>query len=272
MAFSLDTYKARVARVRFDDLDFGSFRRDRLDPAALRCIRYMHDVEFHTICYLRDLLLTPAHSDPEVTGFLSMWVYEELWHGEALGAVLAAHDEPHGEQRVARLRTHLGWRDRLRPLVMTAGGWAVGDDMVAVQMAWGALNEATTQAGYSVLSRRAGHPVLSELLSRIMRQEGLHLDFYTTQAKARLAASARARRVVRQALRHLWRPVGSGVMPAEETDFIVQYVLGGEAGAKEAARLDRRIDRLPGLSGLELVSRTASARSAGRRSFTKAAA
>ena len=27
-------------------------------------IEYMHDVELHTICYLRDLLVTPAHNDP----------------------------------------------------------------------------------------------------------------------------------------------------------------------------------------------------------------
>ncbi len=46
----------------------------------------MHDVEHHTVCYLRDLLLTPAHQDPEITSFLSCWVFEEMWHGEAIGA------------------------------------------------------------------------------------------------------------------------------------------------------------------------------------------
>ena len=56
----------------------------------------MHDVELHTICYLRDLLVTPAHNDPDVTTFLSCWAYEELWHGEALGDVLAAHGRPSG--------------------------------------------------------------------------------------------------------------------------------------------------------------------------------
>ncbi len=60
----------------------------------------MHDVELHTICYLRDLLVTPAHNDPDVTTFLSCWAYEELWHGEALGDVLAAHGRPSGAQRV----------------------------------------------------------------------------------------------------------------------------------------------------------------------------
>ncbi len=40
----------------------------------------MCDVESHTVCYLRDLLVTPSHADPEVTTFLTMWNYEEYWH------------------------------------------------------------------------------------------------------------------------------------------------------------------------------------------------
>ena len=35
----------------------------------------------------------PAHRDPEVTAFLACWVFEELWHGDAIAAVLEAHGE-----------------------------------------------------------------------------------------------------------------------------------------------------------------------------------
>jgi hypothetical protein len=91
-------------RLRWDDLDLDSFKSQPLDRLALRCIKYMHDVEFHTVCYLRDLLLTPAHSDARVTAFLNMWTYQEYWHGEALAAVLAAHGEAHGEERVRAVR------------------------------------------------------------------------------------------------------------------------------------------------------------------------
>ena len=38
----------------------------------------MHDVEHHTTCYLRDLLVTSAHEDPAITSFLAMWAIEEL--------------------------------------------------------------------------------------------------------------------------------------------------------------------------------------------------
>ena len=39
---------------------------------------------------LRDVLATRAASDPQVPAFLSCWVYEELWHGEAISEFLRA--------------------------------------------------------------------------------------------------------------------------------------------------------------------------------------
>ena len=59
---------------------------------------YMHDIECHTICYLRDLLVTSAHRDPEITTFLTFWSFEEYWHGEAIATVLRAHGEPPGRR------------------------------------------------------------------------------------------------------------------------------------------------------------------------------
>ena len=70
----------------------------------------------------------------------------------------------------------------------------------------------------------------------------------------RLADSPAAQRVVRWALRKLWRPVGSGIMPAAETDFVIRHLYGGPEGAPFVERIDRRIDGLPGQSGLQLVS------------------
>jgi hypothetical protein len=256
MQFDIETYKRRTDRLRWDDLDLSRFSTDRLEAPALRCLRFMHDVEYHTVCYLRDLLVGPGHADAEITSFLSIWVFEEFWHGEALAAVLDAHGETAGQPRVAAMRHRLGWTERLRPLTMMAGSALAGPDFVALHMAWGAINEWTTQAGYAQLARRAAHPILTELLQRIMRQEGRHIDFYATQAQDRLAASPRARRLARFALRRFWSPVGSGVMPAAETRHIAQYLMSGDDGLAAARRIDRRVDRLPGLAGLSLLDRS----------------
>ena len=204
----------------------------------------MHDVEHHTVCYLRDLLLTPAHQDPAITSFLSCWVFEEMWHGEAIGQVLEAHGEEAGAPRIAALRH--GRRRR-----QAAGTLST----IALHMTWGAINEWTTQAGYSRLAEAAGHPTLRELLRRIMKQEGGHIDFYASEATRRLGDNPKAQKMTRFALSHWWRPVGSGVMPKREVGFLVNYLFDGNKGADVLERIDRRVDRLPGQSDLHLLTR-----------------
>jgi hypothetical protein len=255
MRTTIDSYKTRAGRLDTSDIDFGSFMDRPLSPEGLRCLRYMHDIEHHTVCYLRDLLLTPAHRDPDVTAFLSCWSYEELWHGEAIACVLEAHGEEAGAPRIARLRSRRPKRDLLALVAKLGLSTTAGDAFVALHMTWGAVNEWTTQAGYARLASLEGHPVLSELLKRIMKQEGRHVDFYASEAARRLTGKPRYQRLTRLALRHLWRPVGSGVMPRSEVAFLVQHLFDGEEGRSMAARIDRRIDALPGQEGLDLLGR-----------------
>ena len=244
----------RSARLVVDDLDLGQFGTMPLGAEELRCLRYMHDVEGHTMCYLRDVLATKAHRDPEVTAFLACWGYEELWHGEAIAEVLRAHGETAGSSRIEEVRRRLPKTDSLRPFLFSVASGFV--NMTALQMTWGAINEWTTQAGYSRLAQKAQHPVLSELLRRIMRQEGRHIDFYSAEARNRLSSSKVARRLTRSALKQWWKPVGSGVMPPGEVRFLVSHLFGDEAGIDVARRIDRQVDRLPGLEGLRLVETT----------------
>lgn len=42
-------------------------------------------------------------------------------------------------------------------------------------------------------------------------------------------------------------------MPPEETRHLVTTLFGDEEGSSMAARIDRRVDRLPGLTGLGLL-------------------
>jgi hypothetical protein len=256
------SFKHRSGRIETGDLDLAAFGAVSLSPAGLRCLRYMHDVEYHTICYLRDLLVTPAHRDPDITAFLTMWSYEEYWHGEAIADVLAAHGEQVGPARVAALRHRLPWWDRLGPLFEGVVSGVAGERFVALHMAWGAINEWTTQAAYDRLARSEQHPVLTELLGRVMRQEGRHVAFYASQAERRLGASRAARRLTRAVLGAFWRPVGAGVIPESEVGFLARHLFGDPAGFEAARRIDRRIDRLPGLAGLGMVERAVLQRTA----------
>ncbi|MGH9135834.1 MAG: ferritin-like domain-containing protein, partial [Acidimicrobiales bacterium] len=157
--------------------------------------------------------------------------------------------------RVTRMRHRLGRRLALSPLLWM-GVSATTRHFLAIHMTVGVVNEWTTQAGYARLAARAGHPVLSDLLGRIMRQEGRHIDFYLTKAREHLDDSAGAQRATRFVMRHLWRPVGASVMPPGEIAHVVRHLFTDGDGRAAAERIDRRIDRLPGLGGLGLMART----------------
>jgi len=246
-ATDIDSYTGRSRALDLRGIAWDDVPRHPLSAEARRTLRYMQDIETHTIVYLRTLLSTRAMDDPEVATFLACWFYEETFHGRALARFLAAAGEP----VVARARSRMTvpqWAEA-RVTAVVARAWR---DFVGVHMTWGAINELTTLVGYQRLAARAGHPVLSELLARIVRDESRHFAFYYAQA-ARWLARPGAARVARFLVDHFWAPVGSGVQPAEETRFLAHSLLGDADGREAARRVDERIRGLPGFAGAPLL-------------------
>ena len=246
--FDLEGYVARSRALDLSGIDWDDVRRHPLAPGTVRTLRYMQDIESHTIVYLRTLLSTRAIDDPEVATFLACWLYEETFHGRALARFLEAA----GHNTVVRLRSRapLAARVEATATALVARAW---NDFVAVHMTWGAINELTTLTGYQRLSDVAGHPVLSELLARIMKDESRHFFFYHRQAQRRLARSRGAARVTRFLVDRFWAPVGSGVQPAAETRFLAGYLFAGAEGRAAARRVDDTIRRLPGFEDAALL-------------------
>ena len=247
----IEKFQEQGGRLKTDDIDFETFRSNPLDEHVLRCIGYMHDIEYQTVLYTRELLLMPAWKDPQFTAFLTLWNYEEYWHGQALGRVLAMHDRPAHDPRLTAMRS---WNHRtlaFSPLVF----WSLGHFVrrfPAVHMTWGSINEWTANAAYNRLAKIADHPTLTELLGRIMRQEGRHAGYYASAARD-LLEDRKAQRVTKWFLRHEWAPVGSGDVPRIETSFATAYLFGSGEGTELIDRVEERIDALPGLNGLNLV-------------------
>jgi rubrerythrin len=237
--------------------------------AEARTLAYMMDIESHTVIFLRDLLATRAAFDPEVTAFLSCWAYEELWHGEAFSRFLGEAGYqlgPDGERvwgdapypsRSARntwIRRKVGAKGYLSH-VATMLATAAFKDFVALHMTWGMANELSTLQGYHRVIAKTEHPVLIEMLQRIIKDERRHFAFYRSQARRRLATSRQARTITRWAMEHLWAPVGTGVRPQEETDFAVNYMFGDADGAAFAAEMDATMQELPGFEDTRLFRR-----------------
>jgi hypothetical protein len=246
-AIDIEGYVARSRALDLSGIEWDDVPRHPLPAGAVRTLRYMQDIETHTIVYLRTLLSTRAMDDPEVATFFACWFYEETFHGRALARFLAAAGYEVTPRPRSRL-TFMQWLDA-RSTGMVARAWP---DFVGVHMTWGAINELTTLVGYQRLSALAGHPVLSELLARIIRDESRHFWFYFHQAE-RWLARPRTARIARFLVDRFWAPVGSGVQPARETRFLGEYLLAGEDGRRAARTVDQTIRRLPGFAGVRLI-------------------
>jgi len=255
--------------VDLSDLDWGDIPRHHLSDGDVMSMHYMMDIETHTVIYLRDLLATRAANDPQITAFLSCWVYEELWHGEAFSDFLRAYGievpaepklpdgstpMPTRTKRTQRFREQLGIGHQLS-LLPTMMGSMVFRDFIGLHMTWGAINELTTLTGYHALIRRSSHPVLHQMLRKVIQDERRHFAFYRAQGKARLGRAPRpARRLVRWVFENFWTPVGAGVKSEEEVDALGLYLFGYDQKGREMLReIDATISDIPGLEGLGLL-------------------
>lgn len=267
--FDLDRYLRASGRVDLTGVAWDRISDHELSPAEARCLAYMMDIESHTVVFLRDLLATRAVYEPDVTAFLSCWVYEELWHGEAFSrflgeagyvlgpdreAVSAASAYPTKAGRNAWIRRSIGKGSTTSHLATMLAS-ALTPDFVAVHMTWGAVNELSTLTAYEALIRQTQHPVLIELLRRIIKDERRHFAFYRSQARMRLARSRTARRMTRFAMERLWAPVGTGVRPQTETDFVIVALFGAAEQRDQMRALDETIRELPGFEDSRLMER-----------------
>jgi rubrerythrin len=268
--FDLDRYLRASKKVDLTGVAWDKIADHPVPVEHARCLAYMMDIESHTVIFLRDLLATRAAFEPDITAFLSCWVYEELWHGEAFSRFLGEAGfslPPDGERvwadapypsRVARntwIRRKMGSKGYFAH-IGTLVGSAFSVEFPALHMTWGAVNEYATLNGYHRLIAKTEHPVLIDLLERIIKDERRHYAFYRGQAELRLQRSKAARRITRWGMENVWAPVGTGVRPQSETDFVVAYLFGDSVGLEAARLMDEKINSLPGLEGIDLYRKS----------------
>lgn len=255
MSFSIDRYKEESRKLDPTGIDWEGVARHPLSKGDLFCLHYMMDIENHVSLYLSHLLVTRACMDPVLTAFLACWNYEELWHGENLGRLLNEYGiEFDSDDRIARIRAGLGVQNSLSIMTTMAGSWLL-KDFSAIYLSIGAINELSTLTGYGALIRKSRHPVLKDLLSRIIKDERRHFAFYYNSAKEWLLGNRFAQRVDRAVLDRVWVPVGQGVKKQEEVDALALYLFDDEEGEADLDKIDEKIRRLPGLEGIELMSK-----------------
>lgn len=255
MSFSIERYKEESKKLDTTGIAWEEVTARPLSRGDLFCLHYMMDIENHVSLYLSHLLVTRACMDPILTAFLACWNYEELWHGENIGKFLNLYGiEFDTQDRIANVRANLGFQNSLSILSTMAGSWLL-KDFSAVYLSIGAINELSTLTGYGALIRKSGHPVLNDLLGRIIKDERRHFAFYFNSAKEWLTDNEKAQRVDRWMLDRVWVPVGQGVKKQEEVDALAMYLFDDEQGEEDLLELDAKIGKLPGLGGIKLMSK-----------------
>ena len=103
----------------------------------------------------------------------------------------------------------------------------------------------------------ANHPVLTEILTAIMREESAHTRFYANVARIELGHSKFAQRAARFIVNKFWTPVGQGAKPKRQTDYTIGTLFNGREGFEWVERnISQKIQSLPGFAGLTKITDT----------------
>ena len=251
MGFYLDitSFVNRSRSIDLTGIAWGQVTQYPIPSDVIRILRYMHEVECHTAVFPRTIFSARAVNDESIGRFLTCWLYEESFHGPALLRFL----ESAGYGVFPRPRSRLLRKDRLEAIVtpILAALWP---DFLALHMIWGAIHELTTITAYHRLATLAEHPILTELLKRLIRDESRHLAFYYAQARRRLERRSTAS-ITRFLLGRLWSPVGHGVQSIEDEQFVIEYLFASDQGHVAVRRVDDTIRRLPGLTNIPLLEK-----------------
>lgn len=241
-------------RIPYEDLDWEEARRIGLTDDEVFVLTYFSDIESQTIVYMRDLLNTSGSLDADVIAFLTMWNYEEYFHGRALARLLEACGASLERNRIAEVRQKALVSETLTALGATFFSKMFPADFIALFMTWGATNEITTLRGYEEIEKLTRNPILAELCRRIARQERRHFAWYFNNAQKRLTSSRRSQRWTRFFMSRVWSPVGAGVKKMEEVARLFNTVFPGSRGDEVAREIDEKIGSLPGLAGVRLMT------------------
>lgn len=243
----------------FDDLDWNEAARVGLTPSETNILTYFADIEAQTIFYVREVLKTKATREPDALAFLTLWNYEEFFHGYAIARLLEACGAPLGRDRLTRVRMSAQLAARLEDMFQTAISRFLPQTFMALYMTWGASQEILTLRGYEQIARNTQNPVLRELCERIAKQERRHFAWYFNNARERLGMSVFSQRVVRELFERFWTPVGMGVKAKDQVATLIINLFPGPALLEVMEQNDMKLATLPGMQGFDVMQRFARA-------------
>ena len=247
--FDVERLIATSKKLEMSDIVWEDIPKYPLTESEVRTLTYMMDVESYTLVFLKELLTDAAMKDDELAGFLSVWGYEEYFHGWSLKKFLRAYGVEVADGRGGEVvQAERDWRYHVRYAGQQLVTKLAGKHFLGVHMAGGAINELVTAQAYKCVAHRTQHPILHKLLVRIMRDERRHYSFYAQQAVKRLQDPV-TRKFTTFVINNFLDPVGKNLRPDAEVAFGGMFIFGDDYGAEAVRQVDATFGRIPGFEG-----------------------
>lgn len=215
---------------------------------------YARRIELYVPQYRAEVSVRRARETKEIADFLAGWEIEEVAHGKILSAIVVAAD-PRRPDAVGAAHADVGrMADQHRRTTRRNHCVAalLPGPFEAAHMTFGLLNEWLTLIVYLMLAERTDDRVVRRALRAVAKQESKHAAFYRRYAERELTRSRRSRLLVRSYLQAgRWAPAGGSIHSDQETAELLRYLASGEELGHHAERIDRRVQTLPGMNGLE---------------------
>ncbi len=239
-----------VSNIAWNDV-----KNYKLDEKFVRVLTYMRDVEVLTDVYYEELRRTPTGKDPIISKFMERWGTEEILHGEVINRFLNEAGIETGANWKEQIKSSLTTSYKITNYLISALATLVGRKFTATHMTFGAIHEMTTTQGYRRLAQMANHPVLTEILNGIIREESAHTTFYRSVARIELKNSDISQKLSRFIIKHFYTPVGSGAKSKTESDYTIATLFSGDDGMNWIDKtVTHRVQTLPGFDGITKIS------------------
>lgn len=239
-----------------DSIPWHEVKKYPIRQEFIPVLLYMRDVEVLTDMYHEEMKRTPTGKDPVISKFMERWGIEEITHGEVINRFL----------NEAGIETGDDWRNRVNKSVskyysahmrvITTLTNLIGKKFTATHMTFGAINELTTGQAYRRMIELANHPVLTQILTGIIREEAAHTRFYWSVARLELQKSDYAQKIARFVIKNYWTPVGEGARTKKASDYAIQTLFKDDRLKWIDDRVTSHVQQLPGFEGLNTVSET----------------
>ncbi len=227
------------------------------DERYIPVLLYMRDVETLTDMYHRELLRTPTGKDPHIRKFMERWGVEEITHGEVLNRFLNEVGVETEDNWQDEVRRNVSAAYKANAFLLTALTNLIGKKFTAAHMTFGAIHEMEAAQGYRRLQTLANHPVLTHILSGIIREESAHNQFYWSVARLELRKNEFAQQLARFVVNNFWAPVGQGSLAKSRTQYLIRELFNdSESLAVLDKTVTQRVRRLPGFSDIDKMTET----------------